>query len=269
MDATRIDTIAKRFAARRSRRQAVRQGGAGLAAAALATAEPDPVSARPGRHPARDGRGREDHVSLPPVVPVRQPRPGRRCRGPLHPDPGPGAGPNDLLLRPARAPRRSEPDAQFLAGLGFPPDNPPNAALVVETAAGATEIAVVELFTPAYDEATHTATYEVAVLEEWENALGVGLTQTPNDLAAFGETFGAAHLFIDGCPPWRQLLWPAQLNSRPHMARYDPRRAGLLLLESGQRVQAGQLRRQHGLRQNLCTGLQDIRGQWVGVYAGN
>ncbi len=86
-----------------------------------------------------------------------------------------------------------------MEGLGFPDDNPPNAALVVETADGETEIAVVELFSPAYDEATHTATYEVAVLEEWETELGVGLTQTPADLAAFGDRFGAAHLFIDDC----------------------------------------------------------------------
>ena len=59
---------------------------------------------------------------------------------------------------------------------------------------------MVELFNPAYDEATHTATYEVAVLEEWEDELGVGFTETPADLAALGRAFGAAHLFIDDCP---------------------------------------------------------------------
>ncbi len=58
---------------------------------------------------------------------------------------------------------------------------------------------MVELFSPTYDEATRTATYEVAVLEEWEESLGVGFHQTPADLAAFGERFGAAHLFIDDC----------------------------------------------------------------------
>jgi len=45
----------------------------------------------------------------------------------------------------------------------------------------------------------HTATYEVAVLAEWEDALGVGLTETPADLATLGPQFGAAHLFIDDC----------------------------------------------------------------------
>ena len=71
---------------------------------------------------------------------------------------------------------------------------------MVEGADGQTEVAVVELFDPSYDEATRTATYEAAVLAEWEDALGVGFHQTPADLAAFGSSFGAAHLFIDDCP---------------------------------------------------------------------
>ncbi len=91
------------------------------------------------------------------------------------------------------------PTAQFLGNLGFPTTNPPNAALVVEKEGGTTEIAVVELFDPSYDEATHTATYDVAVLEEWERELGVGFTEVPGDLTAFGPEFGAAHLFIDDC----------------------------------------------------------------------
>ena len=70
---------------------------------------------------------------------------------------------------------------------------------MVETASGDTEIAVLELTNPTYEAMSHTATYDVQVLEEWENELGVGLTETPADLAAFGERFGAAHLFIDDC----------------------------------------------------------------------
>ena len=41
----------------------------------------------------------------------------------------------------------TNPTPQFLEGLGFSEDNPPNAALVVETAPGETDIAVVELLT--------------------------------------------------------------------------------------------------------------------------
>ena len=64
-----------------------------------------------------------------------------------------------------------------------------------------TEIAVVELFNPSYDEATHTATYEVAVLAEWERRAGGGLRPSAGRPGgASGTSFGAAHLFIDDCP---------------------------------------------------------------------
>ncbi len=69
MDPTRIDRLATFFAERRlSRRQALRQGGAGLAAAGLAAAGPA-RRRRPGRHPARDAA----HGS----PPQRGQRPGR------------------------------------------------------------------------------------------------------------------------------------------------------------------------------------------------
>ena len=54
---------------------------------------------------------------------------------------------------------------------------------------------VLELFNPSYDEATHTATYEVAVLAEFERVNGFAETDT--DLAELLPEFGAAHLFID------------------------------------------------------------------------
>jgi hypothetical protein len=88
---------------------------------------------------------------------------------------------------------------RFLQGLGFSDSNPPNAALVVETAPGETDIAVVELFNPVYDEATHTATYDVAVLKDWEDSTELGFTEAPTDLSDLGPSFGAAHLFIDDC----------------------------------------------------------------------
>ncbi len=94
----------------------------------------------------------------------------------------------------------ASPTAAFLAGLGFPPDNPPNAALVVEAGPEDTDVAVLELFNPAYDAATHTATYEVKVLADWEQTLALGFAEQPKDLAALAPAFGAAHLFIDDCP---------------------------------------------------------------------
>jgi hypothetical protein len=94
----------------------------------------------------------------------------------------------------------ASPTGRFLDGLGFPDDNPPNAALIVEDGNGENTIAVVELFNPRYDEASNTATYEAAVLENWEDSVDLGFETAPVDLSEIASTFDAAHLFIDGCP---------------------------------------------------------------------
>ncbi len=91
------------------------------------------------------------------------------------------------------------PTPAFLDGLGFDDDNPPNAALLVDAGDGTTDIAVVELFNPTYDEATHTATYDIAVLANWQNDLELGFQEAPTDLSDLSDNFGAAHLFIDSC----------------------------------------------------------------------
>jgi hypothetical protein len=90
------------------------------------------------------------------------------------------------------------PTPDFLAGLGFPDDNPPNAALVLEAGPGNEDIAVVELFNPRYDIDSHTATYDIQVLQHDER-LGMTFQEEPTDLAQLHPTFGAAHLFIDDC----------------------------------------------------------------------
>jgi hypothetical protein len=204
MDANRFDTITKLFAARRSRRQAMLQGGAGLAAGALAAA---------GLH--RPAIAQE---ATPQASPIAAPEVARNTEtlflqafqsGTIAPVEGQdgrytvtleqGLGQTIYFTdRPERV-VGATPTAQFLGNIGFPVGDPPNAALVVEKEGGTTEIAVVELFEPTYDQETRTATYEVAVLKEWERELGVGLDETPGDLAAFGPEFGAAHLFIDDC----------------------------------------------------------------------
>jgi hypothetical protein len=56
------------------------------------------------------------------------------------------------------------PTDRFLTGLGFPDDNPPNAALLVDDGAGWTEIAVVELRNPVFDPAGPGVTYDLTVL---------------------------------------------------------------------------------------------------------
>jgi hypothetical protein len=61
-------------------------------------------------------------------------------------------------------------------------------------------VAVVELLNPTYDEATHTATYDIAVLANWQEGLEMEFAAAPTALAALAPSFGTAHLLIDDCP---------------------------------------------------------------------
>ena len=82
---------------------------------------------RPGRHPGRRRRDRrEGPVPLRPVLPVRHHRPQGGRGGPLHPDPGAGAGPDHLLLRPARAHRRrrARPPSSWTGSASRPTTRP-------------------------------------------------------------------------------------------------------------------------------------------------
>ncbi len=94
----------------------------------------------------------------------------------------------------------SVPTQEFLDGLGFTPDNPPNAALVISPEPGETDIIVVELLNPQYDEAAQALTYDVKVLDSFESQQGMDFVEEPRPPHADGEEFGAAELFIDDCP---------------------------------------------------------------------
>ena len=86
----------------------------------------------------------------------------------------------------------------FLEGLGFTPDDPPNAALVVTTDRGKEDVLIIELFDPVWDEASGTLSYTIQVLADYEES-GLAFAakqQTDYDLA---EPFGPGGLFIDGC----------------------------------------------------------------------
>jgi hypothetical protein len=103
---------------------------------------------------------------------------------------------------------------QFLEGLEFVPDDPPNAALVVETSPGGTDVAVVELFAPTYDLVSQSVSYEIEVLANWQDELEVGFHEAPTDLAALVPSFGAAHLFIDDCPSKPMFCVPKECPFR-------------------------------------------------------
>ena len=95
---------------------------------------------------------------------------------------------------------RSVPTRDFLDGLGFSPENPPNAALVIEPVPGETDVIVVELFNPQYDEENMILIYDVKVLDTFVAEQGLNFHEEPRVPHADGEEFGAAQLLIDDCP---------------------------------------------------------------------
>jgi hypothetical protein len=92
------------------------------------------------------------------------------------------------------------PTGRFLQGFGFPPDNPPNAALVVDDGNGGTDLTVVELTNPLVDPTGPRVIYDVTVLKNWRDTTDLGLQAAPADLADLPHSFGPTHLFIDDCP---------------------------------------------------------------------
>lgn len=92
------------------------------------------------------------------------------------------------------------PTPTFLDNLGFSPDNPPNAALIGGLGDDNEEIVALELFSPSYDAATRTATYDVRILQDYDR-LEMTFTAAPSTAADHASTtYQSAHLFIDDCP---------------------------------------------------------------------
>jgi hypothetical protein len=194
----RFDSITRLFARRFSRRDALTHSGTGLAAGALAATGLTTVAAAQDGTPEASATCAEGPTML--FLQAFQagniiPKEGDDGRYILTLEQGLG---HTVYFsdRPDRI-VGSAPTPEFLAELSFPDDNPPNATLVVEMEPGQTEVVVLELFDPVYDNTTHTATYEVAVLAEFERSNG--FAETDADLAELLPEFGAAHLFIDDC----------------------------------------------------------------------
>jgi len=96
------------------------------------------------------------------------------------------------------------PTERFLEVLGFSPDNPPNAALVIQIDADTTAVIVFELTAPVYDPEAASLTYTAVLLEGFEQLVetGVGFVEQPLTADSLPEEFGASSLFIDsllGC----------------------------------------------------------------------
>ncbi|HYH10768.1 MAG TPA: hypothetical protein VD789_00340 [Thermomicrobiales bacterium] len=111
-----------------------------------------------------------------------------------------GLGPTIYFSDRPDRPVGASPTRRFLDGLGFTRDTPPNAATLADNGSGETAIAVVELFDSIYDAASTTVTYEMVMLEHWQDSTELDFAETPVDLGTAGATFGTVHLSIDGCP---------------------------------------------------------------------
>lgn len=94
------------------------------------------------------------------------------------------------------------PTPRFLKSLGFTPADPPNAALVVDTAQAQDAVFLLELMTPAYDPGTQTLTYDANLLQQYPNARGSALTPLAGKAQSTtpAASFESASLFIDDCP---------------------------------------------------------------------
>ena len=220
MESSRFDTISRLFAQRRlSRRTALATGGAGLAAAALGSTA-SAQDATPGA-PAASPEAETDHPSFLFVQSFGAGSISSGDNGHLtltadhltgqtiffsdRPERIVGTVPTEDFLGLDRAPSASSTpgsgDATPEGGIGFTPANPPNAALVFDSAAGSDEpsdVVVVELINPTYDRATGQATYEITVLAD-ETAIDLTFESEPIAAAAAIRSFEGASLFIDDC----------------------------------------------------------------------
>lgn len=201
MESNRFDQLTKSLSARRSRRQALAGGVAGLSALA--------VSGRSLGALAQEATPESATEHNPVFLFVQL-----ADRGTWTPKPGEDGvylltlselGEQTLYFsdRPDRI-VGTVPTDQFLDSLGFTPENPPNAAVVVTTPAGERDVLVVELFDPVYtrtfgDEGEETLTYEASVLQSYQGtALDEWAPQADDDQLP-GE-FSNISLFIDDCP---------------------------------------------------------------------
>jgi hypothetical protein len=203
----RIDAFAKALAVRRSRRTALRIAGAGIAGGLLGVI---------GQNAAAQGTPAAAGDTAPAFLFVQTAASGTFTPNPdagtgvVDGTPPAGSGAGYLLTLEGHHggtiyfsdhPDRifgDAPTEKFLDGLGFSPANPPNAALVVETASGETDVVVLELIEPAYDQSSGTIVYGATILAEYEGEgfEHVAAQQVDGELP---ESFDRASLFIDDC----------------------------------------------------------------------
>jgi hypothetical protein len=101
--------------------------------------------------------------------------------------------------RPARDVGLAPMD-KFLKGFDFGASNPPNAAIILSEENETSDMTIVELTKPQYDNTTGTLTYNAKLLEEYSFKSGWLLDHISEVDASIPERFGSVELVIDGCP---------------------------------------------------------------------
>jgi hypothetical protein len=214
MDPVRFDRWTKLLTTRWTRRRAIAAGSAGIAATTLlatgrgpAIAQEATPSASPVATPAfpADPHPSADNVTTDPEYLFVQPFDAGTW--------APKAGADGVYLltltgvaadttyfsdRPARDTGLAETQA-FLDGLGFGVANPPNAAIVAQTASGEQDVLVIELMNPVYEADAATLTYEAKILPNYGKRGLAHLAQQQVDYE-LAPSFGEGSLFIDDCP---------------------------------------------------------------------
>jgi hypothetical protein len=201
MDSTRFDRFTRSLGTRRSRRQALAAGAAGVAAIPLAHASLAAQDATPEASAVAD-------QTNPAFLFVQLAEAGSWSPNPE--EEGSylltltGLGSQTLYFsdRPDRI-VGTVSTSQFLEGLGFSPYQPPNAAVVVQTPEGERDVLVVELYNPVYtqhfgEDGMDVLTYQARVLDAYQGqGLEVWVLEADDD--QLPQEFSNVSIFIDDC----------------------------------------------------------------------
>ena len=88
---------------------------------------------------------------------------------------------------------------KFLKGFNFGASNPPNAAIILPEENETSDMVIVELTNPQYNNTTGTLTYTASLLKEYSFESGWLQDQIGKVDASIPERFGRAILVIDDC----------------------------------------------------------------------
>ena len=92
------------------------------------------------------------------------------------------------------------PMDKFLKGFNFGINNPPNAAIILPEENDTSDMVIVELTYPQYNNTTQTLTYKAKLLKEYSFKSGWLQDHASEVDPAIPERFGSVDLVIDGCP---------------------------------------------------------------------